>query len=186
MRHILLVALAVSCVLSLQMVNNAPTPAYFSDFRNAELAKHNYDRSLHGCVPLVISNTLNTAAQAYAEQLALANSNTLSHSPSAMSGTYGENLYKAWGSPSLTYKLGTASDRWYSEVKYYDYTTFKSNTTGKAVGHFTAMIWKSVKSVGFGIKKVTDSSGDTVYVVANYSPTPNYIGQYAANVPRPL
>jgi hypothetical protein len=70
-------------------------------------------------------------------------------------------------------------------VQYYDYTTFKSNT-GEVVGHFTAMIWKSVKSVGFGIAKVPEDDGEAVYIVANYSPTPNYSGQYAANVPRPL
>lgn len=34
--------------------------------------------------------------------------------------------------------------------------------------------------------KVAEDGGFAVYVVANYSPTPNYIGQYAANVPKPI
>jgi hypothetical protein len=48
------------------------------------------------------------------------------------------------------------------------------------------MIWKNVKYVGFGIAKVAEKGGFAVYVVANYSPTPNYSGKYAANVPRPI
>lgn len=85
--------------------------------------------------------------------------------------------------PTLTYVPGKASDSWYSEVQYYNYTTFKSNDPTKLVGHFTAMIWKSVSSVGFGYAVTPEKGGYSIYVVANYSPTPNYLGQYAANVP---
>lgn len=184
MKHFLLIILAVTCVFSLKVTHDAPSDAYLADFRNAELARHNADRALHGCPSIVLNNTLNAAAQAYADQLA--STHTFAHSPAAKNGTYGENLYWGWGYPTLDYKLGAASDSWYAEVQYYDYTTFKSNTAGKAVGHFTAMIWKNVKSVGFGIAKVAENGGFAVYVVANYSPTPNYSGQYAANVPRPI
>lgn len=54
------------------------------------------------------------------------------------------------------------------------------------VGHFTAMIWKSVKSVGFGYSVVPEDDGYAIYVVANYWPTPNVRGKYAANVPKKI
>lgn len=59
------------------------------------------------------------------------------------------------------------------------------------IGHFTAQVWKRVTSVGFGYctttKTVTSSSGKPInlavlYVVANYAPTPNVVGQYIQNV----
>lgn len=108
------------------------------------------------------------------------------HSAAAQAGKYGENLYWGWGSPTLTYSLGKASDSWYNEIAYYDYTTGKSTTSGKVVGHFTAMIWKGVTSVGFGFASVAENNGFAVYVVANYSPTPNIVGQYPQNVPKPI
>lgn len=73
----------------------------------------------------MINGSLNTAAQKYADSLA--NSHSFDHSPAARSGKYGENLFKSWGSPSLTYAPGTASESWYSEEQFYNYDTFKSN-----------------------------------------------------------
>lgn len=139
---------------------------------------------MHGCPALKISDSLNTAAQNYANTIA--NAHNFAHSPAASKGTYGENLYWGWGSPSLTYTPGAASVSWYSEEKFYNYATFNSNDSTKMVGHFTAMIWKSVTSVGFGYKIVPEKNGFAIYVVANYSPTPNVRGQYAANVPKKI
>lgn len=107
------------------------------------------------------------------------------HSPEARSGKYGENLYYAWGSPSLSYTIGQASQGWYNEIKDYNFATFKS-INGNAVGHFTAMIWKSAKKVGFGFAIGPKDKGYAIYITANYSPVTNVIGQYGANVPKPL
>lgn len=128
MKQLLLITLAVSCFFCLKVTHDAPSDSYLANFRNAELIKHNADRSLHGSPAIVLNDTLNAAAQAYAEQLA--STHTFTHSPAAKSGTYGENLYWGWGYPNLDYQLGDASDSWYSEVKFYDYNTFKSNTPG--------------------------------------------------------
>ena len=143
---------------------------------------HNNKRALHRAGPLAIDTDLNTAAQAYAEHLAL--NDLFAHSSQAQSGTYGQNLFKGWGSPTYTYSLD-ASTNWYNEVQYYNYVTGGSNDLGKAVGHFTAMVWKASTKVGFGFAKVSDSSGQSFYVVANYSPTPNVVGQYQENVNTP-
>jgi hypothetical protein len=44
------------------------------------------------------------------------------------------------------------------------------------IGHFTAMIWKDVTSVGFGYRKGIENGGEALYVTANYYPTPNILG----------
>lgn len=55
--------------------------------RNAELAKHNEKRAIHGSPALTLNATLNTAAQAYAEDLATKGS--FEHSAAAKAGSYG-------------------------------------------------------------------------------------------------
>lgn len=59
-------------------------------------------------------------------------------------------------------------------------------TSGKPIGHFTAMIWKSAVKVGFGYAYGAQSGGFSIYVTANYSPVTNIIGQFGQNVPRPI
>jgi hypothetical protein len=181
------VLVLVSLVLSYNSVHithDLQSTLNITALRNSELAKHNTYRAKHGCKALVLNSSLNTVALSYAQILSA--SHTFAHSPEASSGKYGENLYWAWGKPTVSYITPKASDSWYAEQQYYNYTTFKSTNSAKAVGHFTAMIWKSVTSVGFGYSLVEENGGYSVYVVANYYPTPNYIGQYAANVPKPV
>jgi hypothetical protein len=63
------------------------------------------------------------------------------------------------------------------------------------IGHFTAQIWKKVNTVGIGFCTATQKYvySPTVtldlavlYVVANYYPTPNVVGQYTQNVFPPV
>lgn len=89
--------------------------------RKAELAKHNYDRSLHKCSSIKLNDTLNRAAQKYAEYLA--SIQKCEHSPAAKNGNYGENIYFQWRYPTITYQNAAATDNWYSENKFYNYQT---------------------------------------------------------------
>jgi uncharacterized protein YkwD len=107
-----LLFLVISSVFSSRMLQIYAIPPNLVDFRTIELAKHNEYRALHGSPAIRLNDTLNAAAQAYAQALAAAH--TLSHSPAAKSGKYGENLYWGWGYPRLNYKLGSASTSWYS------------------------------------------------------------------------
>jgi hypothetical protein len=52
----------------------------------------------------------------------------------------------------------------------------------KISGHFSQMVWKNSTELGIG--RARDQNGK-VFIVANYNPPGNYIGQFAENVPRP-
>jgi len=100
----------------------------------------------------------------------LARENGLRHSR----GSYGENLYAAWGQ---TASCAQAILSWYNEIKYYDFNRggFSSRT-----GHFTQVVWKGSTKLGVGIA----TRGRMVVVVARYSPAGNFRGRYRENVLR--
>lgn len=76
----------------------------------------------------------------------------------------------------------------------YNYAKGTAITPGKVIQNFTAQVWKSVRNVGYGfctanmthLFSPSKSLNLTVmYVVANFSPTPNRPGYYRINVLRP-
>ena len=66
-------------------------------------------------------------------------------------------------------------DEWYKESENYNY---KLNKFQKGTGHFTQMIWKDTKEVGFGLKKKDNIN----YVVAYYYPSGNIFNEFISNV----
>ena len=83
----------------------------------------------------------------------------------------GENIFKCQGTEATG---EMATNDWYNEVKSHNFKKdFQKNT-----GHFTQIIWKDTKEVGFG----KASRGNTYYVVANYYPPGNFLGKYQDNV----
>lgn len=73
-----------------------------------------------------------------------------------------------------------AVKEWYDEVKKHSYS--RSRVPQESL-HFTQVIWKDSKELGVGIAK--NAKGQT-YVVCNYHPKGNYVGQFDENVPKPL
>ena len=59
----------------------------------------------------------------------------------------------------------------------YDFNAHKS-ANGKAVGHFTQVVWKT--SLELGIGRAT--KGDCTYVVGRYKPAGNWMGNEPENV----
>ena len=86
----------------------------------------------------------------------------------------GENLamYRT-SDPNDKTLLNTAkaTDMWYEEVKDYD---FDNPGFAMDTGHFTQVVWKSTKKVGFGI------AGN--YVVGRYEPSGNMLGDFETMV----
>jgi len=137
--------------------------------RELELNEHNYLRSLHGVPPLTLNTKLNDIAQKYAK--IIAQKKVMEHSKPKdreLDGQYvGENLYMKMSSAKLDYICGDMSKSWYSEIKDYNFETGES--TG-VTGHFTQLVWKDSKEVGFGIA----FNEGYLFTVANYFPGGNF------------
>ena len=144
----------------------------FTEFHKEGLKMHNKYRALHHAPDLKLNKELCEIAQKYAEYLA-ANS-LFSHSHARFKGaSMGENLYMCSG---FKPDGGAGVTSWYDEIKDYDFQNHCS--TGGVVGHFTQVVWKGSQYVGMGIGQ----NGNSYYVVANYYPAGNWVGQDAENV----
>lgn len=94
--------------------------------------------------------------------------------------SYGENIFSAYSSDySHVPSARDAVKEWYDESKQYTYGVEKVN---QGALHFTQIVWKTTKELGVGIAK--NKKGQT-FIVCNYDPRGNYIGQFVENVPRP-
>ena len=152
-------------------------------FRSAALTAHNQYRSLCGVPLLDASNTIDISSQDYATQMAA--TNLFQHS---VNSSYGENLYQQYTSQDLTVSLCSQMGNqsvaaWYKEIAYYNYSNpgFDSKT-----GHYTQVVWKSSTMLGMGLGWSILNGYNYYYVVGQYSPAGNYLGQFATNVFPPL
>lgn len=104
----------------------------------------------------------------------------------------GENIYYTTDSGkdssnvpfTLAGYCAKADAPWYNEIEDYSYATQRS-INGKAIGHFTQMVWKGSTRVGYAVAKAQDprwTSNTVAVVVAKYTPPGNYRGQYGENV----
>ena len=145
-----------------------------NDFSLEALNAHNKYRKIHHVEPLKLNIELCKIAENYAKKLSKIGH--LEHSENCYEGELlGENLFFCYGSdPTGTY----VSKIWYGENSKHNYSGDWKNGTG----HFTQMIWKETKEVGFG--KYKDKKGQ-FYVVANYHPAGNVMGFFKYNVFRP-
>ena len=141
-----------------------------SNFEAEALNQHNYYRRKHHVGPLTLNRDLSKIAQNYANKLAA--TNTFGHSTNKYKGNnLGENLYTCFNKQATG---AMATDSWYSEIKDHNFRKdFQSKT-----GHFTQLVWKTSEQVGFGIA----SRGERYFVVANYYPAGNTLGQFHQNV----
>ena len=159
-----------------------PTQENLERFRRDGLKRHNYYRKYHQAGPLILTQKLNDFAQNYAETLA--KKNMMMHSEEEdrdkiYGGWAGENIFTYWTSGSNLKITGAdAVDRWYDEIKDYDFRTCDTKN-GRPVGHFTQLIWKGTNKVGLGVARNKDNN---VYVVANYYLSGNIEGYYKKNV----
>ena len=132
-------------------------------FVESALNMHNKYRAQHGAEPLTVSEDLNKIAQNYANHIA--KKNQMVHSNNSYKGeSLGENIYWCSGMPIEGAAMTTS---WYDEIKDYNFNNpgFKSGT-----GHFTQVVWKDSKQVGFGYAQSSDGG---YFGVANYYPAGN-------------
>lgn len=71
--------------------------------------------------------------------------------------------------------------RWYQQHKDFD---LDQPTLTATTGHFTQLVWRKSRRIGVGVARSDcDSTGSgQYYVVANYDPPGNVVGEYRENV----
>lgn len=138
-----------------------------ANFAKAILDAHNVDRAAHGVGALSWDN----AAYDYAKNIAdnYDCSGILKHT----NAPFGENLAAGFADGPSAVKA------WYDEGQTYDYSTHNE------YNHFTQVVWKSTTKVGCAYKDCL-STGWQKYIVCEYSPAGNYVGQSQANVLPPV
>lgn len=150
--------------------SSAGSEQSINEFCNAALKKHNEFRRRHHVPALKLNNDLCRIAQNYAKKIAAINS--LQHSDNTYKDEeLGENLFWCKGKPIKGEEM---TQDWYNEIKAYRWGDFQSGT-----GHFTQVVWKDSREVGFGFAKASDGG---YYGVANYYPAGNYQGCFKENV----
>ena len=165
------------------------TPSlYTASEKQALLDQHNGWRCLHSAPALVWDDTLAAEAQAYSNHLKATGTcinQLLPHSEAE--GAYGENL--AW-MDTYGWKPDQI-DIWAEEVKDYNWANPGPDPVagGGPVGHFTAIVWEDMETVGCGIASCADSGssfpGNDI-VTCRYKGgllnSPNWVGAYGGNV----
>lgn len=152
-----------------------------TQFELAVLDKHNALRALHKDTPDLCygesGQDVTFKAQSWAQ--AMANVKKMEHS----SGKYGENLAYAGTTgtvPGQKEAYTASTQAWYDEIKDWDFE--KSAKKGSGVtGHFTQVVWKGSQQLNCGYATFKNDY-NSYYVVCQYYPAGNYVGQYAAQV----
>lgn len=141
-------------------------------YMDVALKIHNIFRKKYGIQELKLNNDLCTMAQKYAEKCA--NSKNIEFFYDLYNNDIiGQNISLI---ENKSLNVAEICQKWYSEKKDYN---FSSNKYIKGTGHFTQLIWKNTKEVGFGYKE--DDNGN-IYFVANYYPAGNIFNQFNDNV----
>lgn len=151
--------------LILPQTNAGRRPPSKSNLPAQFLSPHNAIRASIGLPPLSWDPRLARYAQQYARKrqrdCALAHSN----------GPYGENIF--WGSGS-GWSPAQAVAEWAKERRWYRYRT-NSCAQGDECGHYTQIVWSRTKRLGCAMVNCDGGKGE--FVVCNYDPPGNYVGE---------
>ncbi|KAJ8083589.1 hypothetical protein PM082_009464 [Marasmius tenuissimus] len=137
---------------------------------NDVLKAHNDFRAKHGAAALTWSDTLASAAQTWANKC------VFQHSGGAV-GPYGENLAAGSGGG---YNALSGVKSWTDEASSY-------NPSNPQPSHFTQVVWKGSKQLGCAVAQCGDKIfgpqfPTSTFLVCEYSPPGNVIGQFPQNV----
>ncbi|KAE9545243.1 hypothetical protein AGLY_000786 [Aphis glycines] len=138
--------------------------------QNEVLQKSNVYRKKFGLVPFTLDDQLKNCAQDWANYMA--ENNFFDHREHNF---YGENLY---GRQSLNNLGEIAVDSWYNEMSLFT----SANKEKVATLHMTQLLWKVSTKLGVGV--ALNSTNNMYYVVANYDPKGNVLGNFEENLPK--
>lgn len=187
-RLIRLSFVGLAIATSVGAVNPAPAIGQstldLATLRSRALSQHNTYRAMHHAPALTSSDALNSSAQSWANHLAA--TGTFAHSRTT---GVGENLYVSYSTApavdtdTLAQQAVTA---WYDEVTVYNYAApgFSGDT-----GHFTQVVWRGSTQLGCGAAEgpatINGTRYQARYVVCQYTPPGNVMGQFPENVRQP-
>ncbi|KAK9076800.1 hypothetical protein SSX86_005134 [Deinandra increscens subsp. villosa] len=134
------------------------------NFINDFISIQNQARTTLRMPPLVWDTKLARYADVYAKRRQ--QDCLLKHS----NGAYGENIF--WGSGD-GWNPAQAAAAWVAERRWYSYGSNSCN--GQECGHYTQIIWKTSSRIGCA--RVTCFQGRGVFMICNYDPPGNYIGE---------
>ena len=143
-----------------------------SDTEQLILDVHNEYRARHrDTPPLCYAEDSQFKAQKWADHVA--ETGVFEHYPNPK--VFGENM--AWSSfrgkdPDPAPFYISAAERWYSEIKNWDFELGKKNGRGITT-HFTQMVWKTSTHLNCGF--ATSDILQRAYVVCQYWPKGNWI-----------
>jgi hypothetical protein len=146
------------------------SPASARSFAGDLLLMHNVERQQWGVGPLTWDPVLAAAADQWAVELA--RTGRWGHSPKALRGSQGENL---WMGTRGAYSLNAMVGGWVSERRWFRPSVFPGvSRTGRwsDVGHYTQMVARRTTRVGCAIR----SSRNWDYLVCRYNPPGNVDG----------
>ncbi|KAJ8674850.1 hypothetical protein QAD02_010636 [Eretmocerus hayati] len=129
--------------------------------------------------PLRWDNELASIAQRWADQC------DYGHDTCRDVGRFqvGQNIAQMWttGDPS-DLSIQSMVDMWYDEVKdynRYDVDNFQNlyASNGEQIGHYTQFVWAKTTRIGCGSRKFVQGDENYYYLVCNYGPAGNFIGE---------
>ncbi|KAA0200049.1 hypothetical protein FBUS_08540 [Fasciolopsis buskii] len=138
------------------------------------LMEHNRLRSIHNSPPLKLSCDLSRTAQKHARHLV--STNVLARMPEI---NFGQNVASLKTTVNNALSGVLVARCWYKESENYDYSEENPLTSG----HFTQLVWRESRKVGFGCAR--DPDRGVIYIVGHYSPCGNLVGRFLANVIKP-
>ena len=126
-------------------------------------------RQLHQVGEIALAREIDSISQSFANKLA--KKGELNYSDNKFRGEeLGEILFYYSGDCDAD----TVIESWNKDSK-----TFKYNSKNPEASSFAQIVWKSSQYIGIGIAK--DNKGAT-YIVSNFYPAGNVVGQFAENV----
>ena len=147
---------------------------FLQDFNKRMNDRHWELRKMHDCDSLNINNDLNKMAQMRAEKLS-SSTNEIFSEDIYKEDILGENILIS----NKKLEPEELCDIWYNECDKYNYDL---NKFQKGTGHFTQLVWKGTKDVGFGAIYKDYKDGQLYVVVAYYFPAGNIFNEFKENV----
>ncbi|KJK46979.1 hypothetical protein UK23_21740 [Lentzea aerocolonigenes] len=141
------------------------------------LSTINQYRARHGAPPVRLDSSVSQVAQDWANRLQ-SRGGPSQHRPN---NQFGEDIF--WGSGGGENPDGFSRhgiDAFYGEGRGYNYSQEwnGSNINQNHALHFTALVWRSTNRIGVGLAQGRNGS----YLVVNFAPAGNVLGQFRANV----